>query len=69
MEHHLLSMCESVKWVYGRWKQTIDGFYGTFAMGAGGHYITMMPADWSISTPHIFLPSSFYGEKCYGIHL
>jgi len=23
-----------------------------FTMGTGGHYITMLPADWSISTSH-----------------
>ena len=32
------------------------GFMALFAMGTGGHYITMMPADWSISTQHIFCP-------------
>jgi len=29
-----------------------DGFHGTFTMGTGGHYITMLPAYWSISTSH-----------------
>jgi len=34
-----------------------------FTMGTGGHYITMLPADWSISTSHDPLPSSCHGEK------
>ena len=41
----------------------IDGFHGTFTMGTGGHYITMLPADWSISTSHGPLPSSCHSEK------
>jgi len=42
-------------------------FMAHFTMGTGGHYITMLPADWSISTSHDTLPSSFCGERCYGI--
>ena len=36
-----------------------------FAMGTRGHYtyITMLTADWSISTSHDTLPSSCYSEK------
>ena len=34
-----------------------------FTMGTGGHYITMLPADWSISTSHDPLPSSCHSEK------
>jgi len=34
-------------------------------MATGGHYITMLLADCIT----IFLPSSFCGERCYGIHL
>jgi len=34
-----------------------------FIMGTGGHYITMLPADWSISTSHDPLPSSCCSEK------
>jgi len=39
-----------------------------FTMGTGGHYITMLPADWSIPTSHDPLPSSCHNERCYGIH-
>ena len=35
----------------------------TFTMGTGGHYIIMLPADWSISTSHVPLPSSCHSEK------
>jgi len=34
-----------------------------FTMGTGGHYITMLPANWSISTSHDPLPSSCYSKK------
>ena len=34
-----------------------------FTMGTGGHYITMLPADWPISTSHDPLPSSCHSEK------
>ena len=34
-----------------------------FTMGTGGHYITMLPADWSISTSHDPLPSSCHSKK------
>ena len=34
-----------------------------FAMGTGGHYITMLPADWPISTSPDPLPSSCHSEK------
>ena len=37
----------------------------SFHYATGGHYITMLPADWLISTT--LLPSSFYGGRCYGI--
>jgi len=45
------------------------GFMALFTMGTGGHYITMLYADWSISTSHDPLPSSCHSERCYGIHL
>jgi len=35
-------------------------------METGGHYVAMLTADWSYHV--IFLPCSFCGEKCYGIH-
>ena len=35
-------------------------------MATGGHYITVLLAD---CITGFFLPSSFYGERCYGIHL
>ena len=41
----------------------IDGFMAHFTMGTGGHYITMLPADWSISTSHDHLPSSCHRKK------
>jgi len=44
-------------------------FIALFTLGTEGHYITMLPADWWLSMSHDLLPSSFYGEKCYGIHL
>jgi len=37
-------------------------FMALFAMGTGGHYITMLPADWSISTSHDPLPFSSQSE-------
>jgi len=37
-------------------------FMGLFTMGTGGHYITMLSADWSISASHDPLPSSCHGE-------
>jgi len=52
-----------------RYIDTIDGFHGTFYYGTGGHHVTMLPADCSIPHHMILLPSSFHGEKCYGIHL
>jgi len=38
-------------------------------MGTGGHYITMLPADWSIFTTHDPLTSSCHSKWCYRIHL
>ena len=38
-------------------------FMAHFTMGTGGHYITMLPADWSISTSHDPLPSSCHSKK------
>jgi len=38
-------------------------FMAHFTMGTGGHYITMLPADWSISTSNDPLPSSCYSKK------
>ena len=38
-------------------------FRACFTMGTGGHYITMLPADWSKSTSHDPLPSSCHSEK------
>jgi len=38
-------------------------FMAHFTMGTGGHYITMLPADWSISTSHDTLPSSCHSEN------
>jgi len=32
-------------------------------MGTGGHYITMLPADWSVFTSHDPLPSSCHSKK------
>jgi len=37
-------------------------FMAHFTMGTGGHYITMLAADWSISTSHDPLPSSCHSE-------
>ena len=34
-----------------------------FTMETGGHYITMLPADWSISTSHDPLPSNYHSDK------
>ena len=34
-----------------------------FTIETGGHYITILPADWSISTSHDPLPSSCHSEK------
>ena len=35
-----------------------------FTVGSiGGHYITMLPADWSISTSHDPMPSNCHSEK------
>jgi len=42
-----------------------DGFHGTFTRGIGEHYITMLPADWSICTHNDDLVPSglnFYSE-------
>ena len=38
-------------------------FMAHFTMGTRGHYITMLPADWSISTSHDPLSSSCHSEK------
>jgi len=38
-------------------------FMAHFTMGTGGHYITVLPADWSVSTLHDPLPSSCCSEK------
>jgi len=34
-----------------------------FTMGTGGHYTTMLPADWSIYTSHDPLPSSYHSKR------
>jgi len=39
------------------------GFMAFLTMGNGGHYITMLSADSSISTQHDPLPSSCHSEK------
>jgi len=41
-------------------------FMALFTMGTEGHYITMLPAYWSISTSHDPFAFQFL---CYGIHL
>jgi len=38
-------------------------FMANFTMGTGRRYITILPADWSISTSHDPLPSSCHSEK------
>ena len=38
-------------------------FMVLFTMGTGGHYITMLPADWSISTSYDPLPFSCHSVK------
>ena len=38
-------------------------FMAPFTIGTGGHYITMLPADCSISTSPDHLPSSCHSEK------
>jgi len=38
-------------------------FMEHFTMETGGNYITMLPADWSISTSHDPLPSSYDSDK------
>jgi len=38
-------------------------FMAHFPMGTGGHYITMLPTDWSISTSNDPLPSSYHSKK------
>jgi len=38
-------------------------FPASINMGTGGHYITMMLADWSISTSHDIFALSFYCEN------
>jgi len=38
-------------------------FMAHFTMGTGGHYITMLLADWSISTSHVPSPSSCHSKK------
>ena len=40
---------------YKSFCKIIDGFHGIFYWEAGGHYITMLPADWLISTSHDLL--------------
>jgi len=47
-------------------------FMALFVMGtglSGGYYITMLPADWSISTPQTLCPLVATVKRCYGIHL
>ena len=41
----------------------------SFHWATEGYYIIMLPADWLLPTSHDTLPSSFYGERCYGILL
>ena len=41
----------------------IADFMAHFTMGIRGHYITMLPVDWSIYTSHDPLPSSCHSEK------
>jgi len=38
-------------------------FMAHFTMGTGWHYITMLPADWSIFTSHDPLPSNCHSKK------
>ena len=38
-------------------------FMALFTIGTGGHYITILSADWSISTSHDPLSSSCHSEK------
>ena len=38
-------------------------FMALFTMETGGHYITMLPADWSASTSHDPLTSNCHSEK------
>jgi len=40
-----------------------------FTMGTGGNYITMLPADWSISRWHDPWPPVDIVKRCYGIRL
>ena len=42
---------------------SLTDFMTLFTMGTGGHYFTMLPADWSIPTSHDPLPSSCHSEK------
>ena len=44
-------------------------FMAHFTMGTGGHYITMLPADWSIPPSRDPLPSSCQVKRCFGICL
>jgi len=44
-------------------------FMAHFTMGTGGHYITILPADWSISTSHDPLPPVAIVKRCFGIRL
>jgi len=47
--------------------QDIDGFHGTFTMGTGGHYITMLLGQY---LHHMTLcPPVAVVKRCYGIHL
>jgi len=34
-------------------------FMALFTMETGGHYITVLPADWSISTSHVLVALQF----------
>jgi len=40
-----------------------------FTMGTGGHYITMLPGDWSIHTSHDLSALHFLWWKLHGIQL
>ena len=41
----------------------------SFHKATGGHYITMLPADWANPHHMTLFPSSFYDERCYRIRL
>jgi len=44
-------------------------FMALVTMGTGGHYITMLPADWSTSTSHNLFALQFTVVKCCGIYM